>query len=238
MELEILLIIDIETVPGCWNYEDLDATGQQLWREKSARYPDLNGLSPETAYREKAGILAEFGKVVCISVAYFGEYGSHNRQLLQKTWSNTDEKILLKQFSDWLTHYTVKKRGLRFAGHNIREFDIPYLCRRLLANSLPLPPVLYLHGQKPWEVNHLDTLHWWRFGDYKHYSSLKLLAWTLNLGPAKEGMDGSRVAHVYYEEKNLARIAEYCASDVQLTAKLILFFLKQERLPASQCIEE
>jgi 3'-5' exonuclease len=226
MNPEDILLLDIETVAQAPQFIQLDSCTQQLWTEKAARYPDLRDLSPEAAYDLRAAIWAEFGRIVCIVTGRF--YFDKDRQLRLRlqTFCNHNEIQLLDDFLQHLSDFTHKKRNACLGGHNIKEFDIPYICRRLMAHRRALPKILYLHGQKPWENNHLDTLHWWRFGDYKHYISLKLLASVLNLGPAKQDMDGSQVGRVYYEENNLDAIAAYCADDVRLCARIVARYLQ------------
>jgi 3'-5' exonuclease len=221
MNIHELLLIDIETIPQQASFFDLDENWQKLWQEKSAKMTFATPLLPEESYNERAGILAEFGKIICISVGYFV---TNNKQLQVKqvSFSGHDEANLLEAFLLFCAKHAREKEGFSFAGHNIKEFDIPYICRRLMVNNMPLPKYLNMHGQKPWENTSMDTLHWWRFGDYKNYISLKLLAACLQVPSSKDDIDGSQVRNVYYNEDGLDRIALYCAKDVQVVAQIIL----------------
>ena len=218
-----LLMIDIETVPQYPVYAQLPESWKSLWGDKISKTVPEN-LSLENVYQQRAGILAEFGKIICISTGYFYTDGNKNLSLRLKSIAGDDEKTLLRSFIEITDKWHKHNKNFQFAGHNIREFDIPYLCRRMLINQLTLPSYLSFHGAKPWEVRMVDTLQWWKFGDYKHYTSLHLLANVLNVPTSKTDIDGSQVQHVYYEEKNLPRIVEYCQKDVIVVANLILRF--------------
>ncbi len=218
-----LLLIDIETVPQVPNFIQLSPEWQQLFCDKiSKTMPENSSL--ELKYRQKAGILAEFAKVICISTAYFYEDKSNNLCLKMKSIYGDDERLLLQEFSELVGRFVGRSRNFRFAGHNIREFDIPFLCRRMLVNGLMLPPSFQLHGAKPWEINMLDTLQWWKFGDYKNYISLHLLANVSGIPTSKGDIDGSMVQDVYYIDNDLARIVEYCQRDVIVVAQVIQRF--------------
>ncbi|MES2330381.1 MAG: ribonuclease H-like domain-containing protein [Bacteroidota bacterium] len=218
-----LLLLDIETVPQFPAYTDMDSSWQQLFFDKiSKTVPEGTDIS-ET-YRKKAGILAEFGKIVCISTAFFYENEEKQMALKMKSISGKDEVEILRSFTELCNKMQQHHRNFQFGGHNIKEFDIPYICRRLLINGLPLPECLQLHDKKPWEVKMFDTLNWWKFGDNKNYVSLHLLATVLGIPTSKSDIDGSMVQDVYYKENNLPRIVEYCQRDVVVTANVILRF--------------
>ncbi|WP_233509624.1 3'-5' exonuclease [Pedobacter chinensis] len=218
LDLSQVIVLDIETVPQYPSFDDVPPHLQHLWEQKThfQRKPDQ---SAEEFY-EKAGILAEFGKIICISLGIFS-YQNKTYSLRLKSFAGHDEKEILQQFSD-----LIKKQSptLMFCAHNGKEFDFPYLCRRLLVNGLEIPSQLDLSGKKPWEVNHIDTMEMWKFGDYKHYTSLNLLASILNIPTPKDDIDGSQVRQVYYEEQNLERIITYCQKDVITTAQVLLKF--------------
>ncbi len=229
-----LLLIDIETVPQYQDYLQLTEVWQSLWCDKISKIMPEN-FSPEECYLQRAGILAEFGKVICISTGYFINDKDNELVLRVKSIYGDDEKLLLESFKDLMDKMYKHNKHFEFAGHNVREFDIPYLCRRMLINELQLPAPLQIHGAKPWEVKMVDTLQWWKFGDYKNYISLNLLANVLNVPTSKTDMDGSMVQHVYYKENNLPRIVEYCQRDVVVVANVILRFknlplLKEENI--------
>jgi predicted PolB exonuclease-like 3'-5' exonuclease len=228
-----LLVLDIETVPQVSDYLLLNDDWKSLWNDKNSKtVPET--ITPEESYKRKAGILAEFGKIICISTAFF--YEENNQLSLRlKSIYGDDEKQLLASFAELCNKMNTTHKGFIFGGHNIKEFDIPYICRRMLVNNLLLPECLQLHDKKPWEVKMFDTLNWWKFGDVKNYTSLHLLANVLNIPTSKTDMDGSMVQDVYYKEKNLERIVDYCQRDVIVTANVILRFknlplLKDEQI--------
>lgn len=219
LNLEQLLFIDIETVPDTEVFEDLDPEMQQLWDEKT-RFKRLEGETPAEFY-EKAGIWAEFGRIICISAGHFSFRG--NKRSFRTTSYFGEEKQLLQQFKNLLeTHYSGPSKWL--CGHNIKEFDLPYICRRMVVHQIPLPDKLQLYGKKPWEIGHIDTLELWKFGDFKNYTSLKLLSKLLGIPSPKEDIDGSMVSKVYYKDQDLDRIVRYCEKDVIATAQLLLRF--------------
>jgi len=212
-----ILFLDIETVPQSEFFNDLPEDAQQLFADKT-QYQRKDDLTPEEFY-DRAGIWAEFGKIICISVGYF-TIKNAERQFRTKSIIG-EEKQMLEEFNDLVkTHFS--NPAFVFCGHNIKEFDIPYMCRRMLINGINIPEKLQLFGRKPWEIPHLDTLELWKFGDYKHYTSLKLLTHVLNIPSPKEDIDGSEVRNVYYNEKNIDRIAKYCERDVVAVAQIFL----------------
>lgn len=219
-----LLILDIETVPMVQEFSQLTNNWQTLWQEKNSRYLEDESISLEQSWKKRGGILSEFGKIVCISTAYFYEDDKHELHLKIKSIYSQNEKELLQQFIELCNKMYKINKNFWFAGHNIREFDIPFICRRILINGLQLPEYLWLHDRKPWETKMLDTLSWWRFGDNKNYTSLHLIANCLNIATSKDDIDGSQVQHVYYAENNLERIVTYCQKDVAVVAKIILHF--------------
>ena len=222
IQLENLLLIDIETVSEFATFNELNEDWKQLWEEKVQRSLPDNVTAAEF-YPQRAAVMAEFSKVVCISVGYFKKDGKAIL-LRVKSFYGNDEKILLQEFIASLQKTESNNNKWSFTGHNIKEFDIPFICRRLLINGLPIPPFLDFQNMKPWETNMIDTFQYWRFGDYKHYTSLKLLAAALNVPSPKDDIDGSMVGDVYWREKNLERIVTYCQKDVVTTGNIILRF--------------
>lgn len=222
---ESILFIDIETVGQTPSYTQLDDKTKDLWAKKMQWQVEKEGKSAEELY-EKAGIWAEFGKIVCISAGFIvTEEGE--RHFRVKSFCGSNEKMLLESFSELLnTHFNKDKHML--CAHNGKEFDFPYICRRLLINGLPIPKILDCAGKKPWEINNLDTLELWRFGDYKHYTSLELLACIFGLPSPKEDINGGMVNNVYWQENNIDRISEYCINDVVTICQL---FLKYKGMP-------
>lgn len=215
---EKVMYIDIETVPEHASFEDLDEKMKELWEVKSAK-TTREEISPADDYG-RAGIYAEFGKIVCISAGVIKPEDG-GRTLRVKSFYGEDEEKLLTEFSAALKNFT-SNPGTNICGHNVKEFDFPYIARRLIVNNLPLPSVLDVAGKKPWEVNFIDTLDLWKFGDYKHYTSLSLLTHILGIPTPKDDIDGSQVASVFYEENDVERIARYCEKDVLATTQLFL----------------
>ncbi len=208
-EINNVLFLDIETVPLEYNYQQLNEPFKKLWDLKWQFHKEV---TPEQQYA-KAGIYAEFAKIVCICVGYF-----NGKEFRIKSFYGDDEKILLEDFKSTLEkHFS----GYALCAHNGKEFDFPFMCRRMLVNGISLPEVLQIQGKKPWEITHLDTMEMWKFGDYKSYTSLQLLAAIFNIPTPKDDIDGGQVAKVYYEEKNLERIKTYCAKDVVTVARLL-----------------
>jgi uncharacterized protein YprB with RNaseH-like and TPR domain len=220
--LDQLLLLDIETTPAAPSLEHLSGDMQQLWRDKNAKTLPVSS-NEEIAWFDKAGIYAEFGKIICVSVGFFS-IENNRYQLRLKSFYGDDEKELLKDFLELIARFHTKHPRFQFAGHNIREFDIPFICRRSVIHHLSLPQPLQLHGFKPWEVPMLDTLHLWRFGDNRYYISLKLLTAVMGIATPKDDIDGSMVGKVYWEEKDLERIVTYCQKDVLAVAQLLLKF--------------
>lgn len=217
MNLEHLLFLDIETAPEKRSFSELSEEKQLLWEQKS-KYQRKDEFSAKAFY-DRAGIWAEFGKIICISVGYFTFKG--DLRTFRVTTFHGDEIQLLKEFKNLLNAHFGQNRHLLCA-HNGKEFDFPYIARRMLIHHIDLPYKLDLFGKKPWEVPHLDTMELWKFGDYKHYTSLKLMAHVLGIPSPKEDMDGSMVRDVYYEENDVDRIITYCELDVITTAQVFL----------------
>jgi len=219
-----LLILDIETVPQFETYDLLSPSWQILWYDKISKTVPENTI-PQESYHEKAGIFAEFGKIVCISTAFFYLDERKQTSLKVKSIFGENEKDVLEAFIQLCNKVYYHNPHFQFAGHNVKEFDIPFICRRLIVNHLALPDYLHIQEKKPWEVNIFDTLSWWKFGDHKNYITLHLLANVLGIPSSKSDMDGSMVQDVFYKEKNLRRIADYCEKDVIVTSNIILRFL-------------
>jgi predicted PolB exonuclease-like 3'-5' exonuclease len=238
IQLQHLLFIDIETVPEQKKFEGLSAVKQGLWEQKS-KYKRAYEAQNEkeisaSEYYNRAGIWAEFGKIICISVGFFN-MEKDSIEFRVKSFFGDNEKQLLIQFSKLLQTSFEKKHSL-LCGHNIKEFDVPYIARRILINALPLPKSLNLMGKKPWEVPHLDTLELWKFGDYKHFTSLKLLTEILGIPSPKDDIDGSQVRDVYYNDKDVKRIKIYCEKDVVAVAQVVLRLANRPLLTPKQII--
>lgn len=215
-----ILFLDIETAPQYPDYNDMPEEWKQLWDTKSASLLKYHeGQTHESLY-PRAGIYAEFGKIICISCGVLQGADGHKKIVL-KSFYGDDEKLLLHQFSEMLNKWSAGEQKFLCA-HNGKEFDFPYLCRRMIINNLPIPSLLNIAGKKPWEVTHLDTLELWKFGDFKSFTSLNLLAHTLGIPTPKDDIDGSMVWAVYWKEKNLERIVTYCQKDVVTVAQIYL----------------
>ena len=225
LQLEKILFLDIETVPQAYRFDQLDDKSKVLFEAKN-RFQISPDKSIEQIFEERGGILAEFGKIVCISVGMLHE-GSQGRSIRLKSFYHDDEETLLQQFKRLLDdHYNTQYHVL--CGHNSKEFDIPYICRRMLINGVALPNILQLAGKKPWEINHIDTMELWKFGDYKSYTSLSLLCHVMDIPTPKDDISGADVARVYYEDNDLERVMVYCEKDV---VALIQLFLRLQGEP-------
>jgi len=218
LRMEEVLFLDIETVPQQASFDLLDDDFKQLWEHKSRYSREKNGTSLPESYGE-AGIYAEFGKIICISVGYFSQ--RLQEQVFRVTsFYGHEEKKLLSDFSELLETRTNHPFRILCA-HNGKEFDFPYLCRRMLISRIRLPQILDIAGKKPWEIAHLDTMELWKFGDFKNYTSIKVLAKVFDIPTPKDDIDGGQVRSVYYEHDDLDRIEVYCKKDVITAARLM-----------------
>ncbi len=224
-----ILFLDIETVPSHSDFNDLPEIMQKLW-EKKSRYLIKNDDETPASIYQKAGIYAEFGKIICISAGFFTD-----NTFRLKSFYGDNEKEILNNFNSLLNKsYNTPDKYL--CAHNGKEFDYPYIARRMLINGIKLPEILNFAGKKPWEIKHLDTLELWKFGDYKHYTSLELLTTIFNIPTPKDDIDGSMVADIYYKEKDLKRIAVYCEKDVVAVAQLFLKYNNRELIKVKNII--
>jgi len=221
-----ILFLDIETVPAYPSFAQVPEPLKVLW-EKKATYLKKEPEDTETFY-QRAGIYAEFGRIICISTGMIGNQDD-KRVFRLKSFFGDDEKELLDAFADLVTRLC-QKREIELCAHNGKEFDFPFIARRMLINGIKLPSLFDTAGKRPWEVRHLDTMELWKFGDHKHYTSLELLASVFNLESPKSDIDGSQVAQVYWNDKDLKRIVEYCRRDVIAIAQLLLRFKGEDGL--------
>lgn len=211
-----ILFLDIETVPQYSNYESCPASLQSLWDKKAVKIRDQDTDTPDIVY-QKAGIYAEFGKIICISVAFM-----KSEKLFVKSFASEDnEELILQQFSDMVENFFIRNKDLMLCAHNGKEFDFPYIARRMMIHRVHIPDVLNTAGKKPWEIKNIDTMELWKFGDFKNYTSLNLLAHLFNIPSPKDDIDGSMVYEVFYKEKGLKRIVQYCEKDVITVAQLM-----------------
>jgi len=226
-DLKHILVIDIETVGIVPGYAQLDARIRAEWDRKSIFLKNDENLTAEELFNTRAGIYSEFGKIICIGIGYYVKNENDEISLRVKAIYGDDEKALLLDFKE-LVEKKFDPRRTVLCAHNGKEFDFPYLCRRMLVNGISLPALLDMSAKKPWEINHIDTMDLWKFGDRKSYTSLELLAAIFDIESSKSDMDGSMVNEVYYRDKGLEKIKEYCLQDVIVTANL---FLKLNCLP-------
>ena len=219
--LKNILFIDIETVSQESHFDLLDEKIKKLWLKKAIYLQNNDNLSDEDFYLKRASIYAEFGKIICIGIG--GIFFDDNQEptLRVKMITGESEPEILTQFKTILEKHK-SGANLMLCAHNGKEFDFPYICRRMLVNGIELPRILQLSGKKPWQTNHIDTLDLWKFGDYKHYTSLDLLACIFNIPGCKAEASGDQINHIYYVEKDLANIEEYCASDVKVLTQLYM----------------
>ena len=228
INFENVLFLDIETVPEVENFDDLSEVKQALFAQKT-EYQRKDEFTPEEFF-DRAGIWAEFGKIVCISVGYFINFKSKERSLRVTSFFGEEVEIL-ENFKNLLNEHFNKPFHVLCA-HNGKEFDFPYIARRMIINHIALPEKLNLFGKKPWEIAHLDTMELWKFGDYKHFTSLKLLTSILGIPSPKSDIDGSEVGTVFYKEKNIDRIVQYCEKDTIAVAQLLLRFNNEPLIDA------
>ena len=214
IKMEKVLFLDIETVPQHPDYESVPDKFKKLWDHKAKRLSTAETDTPEMLY-ERAGIYAEFGKIICISVGFM-----RNNQLRIKSFAGEDEALLLNEFAE-LLNIRFSTPDILLCAHNGKEFDFPYLCRRMLVNGIQLPVILDTSGRKPWEVQHIDTMEMWKFGDYKNYTSLNLLTAIFDIPTPKDDIDGSQVGKIYWQDNDIQRIATYCQKDVVAIVQLL-----------------
>ncbi len=223
-----IMFLDIETVPLFPSYDEMDDRLKLLWDKKSSFFRKEDE-SPKDVY-QRSGIYAEFGKIVCISVGHIIAC-EDGHKLRLKSFADANEKKILSEFTDMLNKFSETRSALLCA-HNGKEFDFPYICRRLLINGLRLPETLNISGKKPWEIMHLDTMELWKFGDYKHYTSLDLLTTIFNIPSPKDDIDGSMIAETFWEKSDLKSISTYCQKDVLAIAQLFLRYTNRELILA------
>lgn len=225
VDLYKVFVIDIETVPLYEFFEEMPLQMQELWDNKTQFH--RKGDKTPAQFYERAGIWSEFGKIICISVGLFHKQNGELNFRINSYFGNNEAKIL----TDFSALIAKQPKDLILCAHNGKEFDFPYVCRRMLVNSIPIPDHLQIAGKKPWEINHIDTMELWKFGDYKNYTSLSLLAAIFNIPTPKDDIDGSMVGAVYYKDKNLKRIVSYCQKDVVTTAQILLRFKGLQVIP-------
>ncbi len=233
VSLDKILFFDIETAPVVESFDDLSEEMQYLWAEKYQKLQDRDPVryasTPDDDWMQ-AAVFAEFSRVVCIAVGFcYIPKGEREWHLRTKAFCGTDERRILADFLELVGSFMISPYH-NLCGHNIKEFDVPFVCRRALINGLQLPDCLQIAGKKPWEVHFTDTLELWKFGDFKNYTSLKTLAAVFDIPTPKDDIDGSQVGRVYYEEKDLQRISTYCQKDVVATTQVFLRMNSEETI--------
>ena len=223
IRVEDIMFLDIETVPESSSYENLSPAIQNLWDKKSKQFRTTEQTAQDVY--ERAGIYSEFGKIICISVGLIREKNPFIFRL--KSFYGKDEKLLLSEFSGMLTKFCRTNKEAVLCAHNGKEFDFPYIARRMIINGLIIPEILDNAGKKPWEIKLLDTMDLWKFGDYKNYTSLDLLTSILGIPTPKDDIDGSMVAGVFYNDDDINRIVYYCEKDVLAIARVLLRFMNR-----------
>lgn len=233
-KIDHILFLDVETVPQVYDFKDVPQRSKYLFNEKVKNQVNEE-VTVEQLYRQRGGILAEFGKIICISVGYIQKLDDEYKLRLKSFYGDNEKKIL-EDFSTLLNKSFKNEKEDVLCAHNGKEFDFPYLCRRMLVNGIKIPKILQIMGKKPWEINHIDTLEFWKFGDYKHYTSLELLTEIFGIPSPKDDIKGSDVARVYWEENDLNRIAKYCQKDVLALVQLFLRFKGESMLKEDDMI--
>jgi predicted PolB exonuclease-like 3'-5' exonuclease len=230
IKTENIIFLDIETVPQYPDFKLIPEKEQALWEKKSQFFRKQEQAASEVYNR--AGIYAEFGKIICVSAGFV--HKEDGQKLIRiKSYFGDDEKIILSEVSALFRAFG-EKREFSLCAHNGKEFDFPYLCRRLLIQGMVVPEILDTGGKKPWEVKHVDTMELWKFGDFKHFTSLELLAHIFGIPSPKEDLDGSMISDVYYREKDLTRIVKYCEKDVITIIQILLKFKGESTVPGDR----
>lgn len=233
LQLENILFLDIETVPAYPSYDEVPEEWKKLWDKKALLISKDKEETAASLY-SRAGIYAEFGKIICISVGYL-KRNEGKEQFRLKSFYGHEEKVLLNNFADLLNKHFYKSEH-RLCGHNAKEFDFPWIARRMMLHAIKIPTLLDTSGKKPWETTHLDTMEMWKFGDFKNHTSLNLLAALFNVPTPKDDIDGSMVHKVYYEEKNLERIVTYCQKDVLTVVQILKKFRGEDLISEDQVL--
>ena len=231
-KIENILFLDIETVPEVYKFSELDEKTGELYLQKNRYLIERDELSNDEIY-EKAGVFAEFGKIVCISVGVVRTNSMSDKTITMKSYASHDEHKLLTEFGEMLTK-SYNSPNHSMCGHNAKEFDFPFIARRMLLNGIDIPKILDIAGKKPWEVNLLDTMELWKFGDFKNYTSLDLLTAIFDIPTPKDDIDGSEVWSVYWKEKDLERIKTYCEKDTIAVVQILLSYMGSELMREDQ----
>lgn len=225
---ENILFFDIETAPAFATFADADADTQHLWQQKTDKQHAGEPYDLEESYLQ-AGLSAEFGRVVCISCGIITRNANGQREITTTSYCSGNERELLDGFRKMLNAFTMGSYNRRrLCGHNIREFDVPFIGRRMLIHGLPLSPALNVIGVKPWDSPLIDTMEIWKFGKRTDNVALKTLCHVFGHPTPKDDIDGSQVGRVFHQEKDLQRIATYCEKDVVATARVFLSMRGEE----------
>lgn len=220
--------VDTETIPGYKDFNDMPEELARMYERKFGH--ELANNDPdkfdnfEDHYRARAALYPEFGKIVCLVIGViFVDDKDKQEKLKLKTLCGRHEDKLLAEAAPIIDKFD------SLVGHNSKEFDFPYLCKRFYVHGIQLPQILNIAGKKPWEVSLIDTMELWRFGSFKGSTSLELFAHCLGLPSPKQDMTGADVAKVYYEmfdhmkdgelpfeaeSAAIQKIGKYCQGDV------------------------
>ncbi len=232
-DIHDILFLDIETVSQFQDLEDAPEQYQLFWERKAARFMDDED-TPSSVY-DKSAIFSEFGRILAISLGYY-HLKSEGGETFRVACFVGDEKLVLSEFCKAVEAFAQLHKRMNLCAHNGKEFDFPYIARRLLINGLELPTILQVAGRRPWETGFLDTFELWKFGDYKHFTSLSLLAYVFGISELMEDMEGSRIYETFYIENNLLKIAEYCQRDTVTCAQLLRKMLGMPIAPSENII--
>jgi uncharacterized protein YprB with RNaseH-like and TPR domain len=225
MNIQQILFLDIETVPCAASYDELPIGLQPFWDHKAAIIDREGTATPDELF-DRAGIYAEFGRIVCISVGYIHEHEGKMHMHI-KSFASVDEKELLEKFA----HLLQTIPSYLLCAHNGKEFDFPFICRRMVIQGIEIPELLQIMGKKPWQVPHMDTMEMWKFGDRKSFTSLALLAEVMGIPTPKDDMDGSMVREVFKQEGGIDKIVTYCQKDVVALIQVFLRFMNRPLIP-------
>jgi predicted PolB exonuclease-like 3'-5' exonuclease len=223
-----ILFLDIETVGISKDYNSCEIEHPEIalqylkyfdWFQK--RFPEDEVLTkrPELAnfmFRRRSALVPEFAKIVCVSVSFVTDKG----EIKSQTFSGDDEKQVLLDSQTLLER--CGKLGFYLCGHNLKNFDIPMLAKRMVINGLLPPSILPSYDTKPWEIKAIDTKEIWQFGSYTSIGSLDLMCTCMDIPSPKEGeITGEKVHDAYWIDGKLKEIAEYCERDVKVLVDVI-----------------
>lgn len=221
-----ILFLDIETVGISEDYDTCESDNPEIAQQFSKYFDWFQKRFPEDAnvdidaknfmFRRRTALVPEFAKIVCVSVSFVTDKGDIKSQ----TFSGDDEKKVLLDSQTLLER--CGKLGFYLCGHNLKNFDIPMLAKRMVINGLLPPSILPSYDTKPWEIKAIDTKEIWQFGSYTSIGSLDLMCTCLDIPSPKDGeITGEKVHDAYWNDGKLKEIAEYCERDVKVLVDVI-----------------